>query len=101
MYQFFQIFQILKIQKQIEDEREKTHNLMEAKNHYVKLLESKINERFSQEAEIRKEIERRFASIIDDKFNALKIEISKESRNRYESIENLKTYLEVLNYINK
>ena len=32
--------------------------------------------------------------MIDDKFNALKIEISKESRNRYECIENLKTYLE-------
>ena len=64
---------------------------MEAKNHYVKVLEGKINERFIQEAEIRKEIERRFAALIDDKFNALKIEISKESRNRYESIENLKT----------
>ena len=68
---------------------------MEAKNHYVKVLEGKINDRFNQEADIRKEIERRFVSIIDDKFNSLKIEISKESRNRYESIENLKTYLEV------
>jgi hypothetical protein len=68
---------------------------MDAKNHYVKVLENKINERFNQEAEIRKEIERRFLALIEDKFNALKIEISKESRNRYESIENLKTYLEV------
>ena len=33
-------------------------------------------------------------TIIEDKFNSLKIEISKESRNRYESIENLKSYLE-------
>jgi hypothetical protein len=69
---------------------------MEAKNHFVKILESRINDRFSQEAEIRKEIERRFTSIIEDKFNSLKIEISKESRNRYESIENLKTFLEVI-----
>lgn len=68
---------------------------MDAKNQYVKVLEAKINERFNQEAEIRKEIERRFSALIDDKFNAIKIEISKESRNRYESIENLKTYLEV------
>jgi hypothetical protein len=68
---------------------------MEAKNHYVRVLETKINERFNQEAEIRKEIERRFSALIEDKFNSLKIEISKESRNRYESIENLKTYLEV------
>jgi hypothetical protein len=69
---------------------------MDAKNQYVKVLEAKINERFNQEAEIRKEIERRFSALIDDKFNAIKIEISKESRNRYESIENLKTYLEVI-----
>ena len=33
-------------------------------------------------------------SVIDDRFNSLKNEISKESRNRYESIENLKSYLE-------
>jgi hypothetical protein len=32
--------------------------------------------------------------VIEDKFNALKTEVSKESRNRYESIENLKSYLE-------
>ncbi len=72
---------------------------MDAKNHFVKILETKINERFNQESEIRKEIERKFSSIIEDKFNSLKIEISRESRNRYESIENLKTYLEVIKYL--
>jgi hypothetical protein len=85
-----------KIQKQIEDERQKTDSLMDAKNHYVKVLESKIYDRFNQEADIRKEIERKFSNLIEDKFNSLKIEISKESRNRYESIENLKNYLEVI-----
>ena len=68
---------------------------MENKSHFIKNLETKINDRFTQESEIRKEIERRLSGLIDDKFNALKIEISKESRNRFESIENLKTYLEV------
>lgn len=68
----------------------------EQKNSYIKVLENKINERFNQESELRKEIERRFTVLIDDKFNSLKIEISKESRNRYECIENLKTYLEVI-----
>ena len=33
-------------------------------------------------------------TVIEDKFSALKSEVSKESRNRYESIENLKSYLE-------
>ena len=46
----------------------------------------------NQESDLRKEIERRFSILIDDKFNALKIEISKESKNRYECIENLKIY---------
>ena len=88
--------QINKIQKQIEDERAKFDSYTEAKNNYVKVLENKINERINQESDLRKEIERRFSILIDDKFNALKIEISKESRNRYECIENLKTYLEVI-----
>jgi len=68
---------------------------VEEKNKYIKTFETKINDRFNQEAEIRKEIERRFLNIIEDKFNCLKIEISKESRSRFEAIENLKTFLEV------
>ena len=67
---------INKIQIQIEDERAKFDSYNEAKNNYVKVLENKINERLNQESDLRKEI-------------------SKESRNRYECIENLKTYLEV------
>jgi hypothetical protein len=61
----------------------------------MKILETKIFDRFQQESELRKEIEKRFSMLIDDKYNSLKMEISKESRNRYESIENLKNYLEV------
>jgi hypothetical protein len=85
---------IAKIQKQIEDEKQKTDSLLESKNHYIKVLENKIFERFDQEAQIRKEIEKKLFALIEDRFNGLKIEISKESRNRYESIENLKNYLE-------
>ena len=89
---------INKIKKQIEEERVKFDSYTEAKNNYVKILENKINERFNQESDLRKEIERRFSILIDDKFNALKNEVSKESMNRYECIENLKTYLEVIIY---
>jgi hypothetical protein len=64
------------------EERKKSENYMETKQNYIRVLESKINDRFSQESEMRKEIERRFSTLIEDKFNALKIEISKESRNR-------------------
>jgi hypothetical protein len=86
-----------KLQKQLEEERRKTESQTEAKNHYMKILESKIYDRFQQESELRKEIERKFTMLIDDKYNTLKMEISKESRNRYESIEALKNYLEVSN----
>ena len=85
---------IAKIQKQIEEEKTKTESLLESKNHMIKVLENKIFERFDQETQIRKEIEKKLFALIEDRFNSLKIEISKESRNRYESIENLKNYLE-------
>ncbi len=88
------VIQITKITKQIEEENQKAENLLENKNHYIKLLEQKIFERFNQETRIREEIGKKLLTIIDDKFNALKVEISKESRNRYESIENLKGFLE-------
>jgi hypothetical protein len=84
-----------KIQKQIDFDRTKSETLVEEKNKYIKSFEAKINDRFNYESEIRKEIERRFVNLVEDKFNALKIEISKESRSRYESIENLKSFLEV------
>jgi hypothetical protein len=61
----------------------------------MKILETKIFDRFQQEGDLRKEIEKKFSMLIEDKYNTLKMEISKESRNRYESIENLKNYLEV------
>ena len=82
------------IGKQITDENQKNESLLESKNHYIKLLEQKIDERFNQEAQIRQEIGNKLLTIIDDKFNALKNEISKESGNRFECIENLKSYLE-------
>ena len=82
------------IEKQISEENQKAENLLESKNHYIKLLEQKITERFNQESQIREEIGKKLFTIIDDKFNALKVEVSKESMNRYECIENLKNYLE-------
>ena len=82
------------IDKQIDEETQKAENLLESKNHYIKLLEQRIIERFNQESQIREEIGKKLLTIIDDKFIALKTEVSKESMNRYECIENLKSYLE-------
>ena len=43
------------IGKQITDENQKNESLLESKNHYIKLLEQKIDERFNQESQIRQE----------------------------------------------
>lgn len=88
-----------KLQKQLEEQRRRTETQTEAKNNYIKVLESKIYDRFQQESDLRKEIERKFTMLVDDKYNILKMEISKESRNRYESIEALKAYLEVIHML--
>ena len=90
----FNIFQINLIGKQIEEENEKAANFLEKKNTYIKTLEQKIDERFTQEAQIREEMGAKLLNIIEDKFSSLKNEISKESANRFECIENLKSYLE-------
>ena len=42
----------------------------------------------------RKEMEKRLLSIIEDRFAALKQDVAKESRNRFESVEHLKSCLE-------
>ena len=95
--------QVSIISKKMDNGKQKSDQLLDNKNHYIKILEQKIFERFDQESQvnlnlnlkIRKEIERKLFILIEDKFNALRVEISKESKNRFESIENLKNYLEV------
>ncbi len=82
------------IGKQIEEENEKAENFLEKKNQCIQHLEQLIDNRFNKEAQIREEIGNKLFTIIDDKFNALKTEISKESGNRFNEIENLKSYLE-------
>ena len=64
---------------------------------YIKILEKKINERFDEERAKREEEESRIYNIINMKFKNLLNEISNESRNRIDSVENLKLYLDSQN----
>jgi len=64
---------------------------------YIKILEKKINERFDEERVKREEEESRIYNIINMKFKNLLNEISNESRNRIDSVENLKLYLDSQN----
>ena len=73
-------FQIIKdnisqIRKKIEEERANSDNYTQIKNNCIKSLEDKLTDRFNEEQEIRQEIEKKFNSLIDEKFIALKIEI--------------------------
>jgi hypothetical protein len=60
----------------------------------IELLESNIQEKFYQEKLARKDMEARLLQQIEDKFMAVRKTLSQESRNRYESIEQLKSSLE-------
>ena len=59
----------------------------------MKILEKKINERFDEERAKREEQESRIYNIINHRFNMLLNEINNEARNRLDSVENLKLYL--------
>lgn len=44
--------QISIIQKKMEDGKQKSDSLLDNKNHYIKILEQKIFERFDQESQV-------------------------------------------------
>jgi hypothetical protein len=44
--------QISLIQKKMEDGKQKSDSLLDNKNHYIKILEQKIFERFDQESQV-------------------------------------------------
>ena len=58
------------------------------------MLEFKIMERFESESNERKDTERGLFLYIDEKYNILKNELTKEAKNRNDSIENFTFYLE-------
>ena len=64
---------------------------------YIKILEKKINERFDEERAKREDEESRIFNIINFRFKSLLNEINNETRNRLDSVENLKLYLDSQN----
>ena len=64
---------------------------------YIKTLEKKINERFDEERAKREEEESRIYNIINHRFKILLNEISNETRNRIDGVENIKIYLDSQN----
>lgn len=86
--------QIAQLIQCIEEDRQKFESSYESRNQFVSNLEFKLMQRFESESSERKEMEKRLYGQIDERFNILKNELFKEEKNRNESIENFKFYLE-------
>ncbi len=65
----------------------------------MKKMEEKVFEKFDYELSCKKQIELQVAQYLEEKFNLIKNDLQKESKTRYDSIENLEFYFEV-NYSN-
>lgn len=82
------------IQKTLDEEsskREVAHNdFME----FLKKMEEKIFEKFDFELACKREIEVKISNHLEEKFNIIKTDLQKESKTRYDSIENLEYYFE-------
>ena len=63
---------------------------------FMKKMEEKVFEKFDYELSCKKQIELQVAQYLEEKFNLIKNDLQKESKNRYDSIENLEFYFEVI-----
>ena len=86
--------QITQIIQSIEEDRQKFEASYESRTQYISQLEFKLMKRFETESSERKDMEKRLITQIDDRYNILKNELFKEEKNRNESVENFKFYLE-------
>ena len=84
--------QILLIQKTLDEEstrRDSSHNeFMD----FLKKMEEKIFEKFDLELSSKKELEGKVTKYLEEKFSQIKVDLQKESKQRFESIENLEFY---------
>lgn len=73
--------------QRVEDENSRYEAAFEDKMQYLKQLEENIIDKFDQETKARKEIERSSILKIEERYNYLRNEIEKESKNRNDSME--------------
>ena len=93
--------QISKIIKDLEEDKQEFETKFENQTQFIRMLELKIMERFDVEGYERKEIERKLTSFVEEKYGILKNELSRETKNRNESLENFSFYLEVFLFLTK
>ena len=89
----------------VKDQLNKLFNQMEVQNstidasydekmQYLHMLEEKVVDRFEQEAKLRKEMERKALLLIEERYSFLINELTKEKKNRNESLENFQKIIE-------
>ena len=86
--------QLNQIFKYIEEDKQQKELQLENRVQDVRNLETKIFERFDQEIQSWRDSERKLFAMIEERTNGLWNELSKESKTRFDSIENLKQCLE-------
>jgi len=80
--------------KYIEADKQATDYEQQVEQKQIQALTKSVEERFNQEKLARKDMEARLLQQIEDRFMTVRKTLSQESRNRYESIEQLKGSLE-------
>lgn len=86
--------QLNKLFANIESQNTEIQNNYEQKMQYLQALETKVVEKFEQEAKLRKEMERKAIMLIDERSNYLLNELNKEGKNRNESLDNFHRIIE-------
>ena len=86
--------EIAELIQMIENDRILFDESYEARTQYISKLEFKLMEQFNNERDERNAMCNRLISNIDNKYMILKNELAKEEKNRDESIDNFKNYLE-------
>ncbi len=86
--------QILLIQKTCDEESQKRESAHSEFMEFMKKMEEKIFEKFDAELNAKREIEMKLSQYLEEKFNSVKADLQRESKTRYDAIENLEFYFE-------
>ena len=76
---------------QMKNNEEKS---MLEKNSVLSSFESKVELKFTQEEENRKILEDKLSTLIEDKYNEMKLLVSQEGKKRYDEFERVKSIME-------
>lgn len=85
---------LLNINALFESMKQREESMMIEKNKMLVTFEKKCEIRLNQEIENRKILEDKLSTLIEDKYNELKLLISQEGKTRYDELERIKSILE-------